>query len=214
MSNNEQTVLIAMGDIDFLSESIVKIEEVKEEPMDKREDYCWNSIAKCEPGALDHSIKEENNKDDGEMEPPEAMFIEPIEKLKEAFIEETKDLLAARCESASWGTIKTEISSSPGGELHSHMGIHPSGKKIQCSICEKGFSGKRHLEMHMRVHTGEKPFQCSICQRRFSQKGSLDRHMSTHTDEKPFQCSICEKSFNLKGKVVKHMRTHTGEKPY
>ncbi|GLH16508.1 LOW QUALITY PROTEIN: Cytochrome c oxidase subunit 1 [Gryllus bimaculatus] len=61
---------MATGEIRVLSESSIKIEDIKEESVDKTEDYCWNSIE--------------------ELELPEAVFIEPMEKEEETSIDETK----------------------------------------------------------------------------------------------------------------------------
>ncbi|GLH12355.1 Protein of unknown function, partial [Gryllus bimaculatus] len=73
-----------------LAESIIKIEEIKEEPVDKKEDCCWNSIVKEEPSALQHSIIDDDT--DEELEPPEAVFVYPVEKQEETFIEGTKGI--------------------------------------------------------------------------------------------------------------------------
>ncbi|GLH12429.1 Protein of unknown function [Gryllus bimaculatus] len=77
-----------MKAIDLLAESIIKIEEIKEEPVDNKENYCWNSIE--------------------ELEPPLAVFVQPVEDQGGACIEKTKDPLAACCEGASVATMKPE----------------------------------------------------------------------------------------------------------
>ncbi|KAK7871468.1 hypothetical protein R5R35_010847 [Gryllus longicercus] len=101
-----------MEDIDLLAENIIKIEEFKEEPVDEKEDYCWNSIAEDEPTALQHSVKEDK---DEELEPSLAVFVQPLEKQEGAFIE-TKDPLAANSGGASVATIKPFFASSSPGE--------------------------------------------------------------------------------------------------
>ncbi|GLH11733.1 Escargot/snail protein homolog [Gryllus bimaculatus] len=171
-----------------------------EEPVVKEEDYSWNTIAKDEPSALRHSLKD-GDRDDKELEPAFAVFVQPTGLQEAAFIEETKGPLAAFCESGFAAKIKPEIvSSSPACEkrlarkrsFHELMRSHTDEKRFGCSFCEMSFSN------HMRLHTGEKPFQCSICEKSFSVKGSVDIHVRTHTGEKPFQCSICEKCFSIK----------------
>ncbi|GLH11737.1 Uncharacterized protein GBIM_16500 [Gryllus bimaculatus] len=173
---------------------------IKEEPVVKEEDYSWNTIAKDEPSALRHSLKD-GDRDDKELEPAFAVFVQPTGLQEAAFIEETKGPLAAFCESGFAAKIKPEIvSSSPACEkrlarkrsFHELMRSHTDEKRFGCSFCEMSFSN------HMRLHTGEKPFQCSICEKSFSVKGSVDIHVRTHTGEKPFQCSICEKCFSIK----------------
>ncbi|GLH12438.1 Protein of unknown function [Gryllus bimaculatus] len=79
-----------MEETDLLAENIIKVEEIKEEHADNEEDYCWNSIAKDEPSDSLHSVKEEDNKDDEELEPPLAVFVQPLEEQEGVCIEETK----------------------------------------------------------------------------------------------------------------------------
>ncbi|GLH16510.1 Protein of unknown function [Gryllus bimaculatus] len=55
----------------FLLRAILCVIGIKEESVDKTEDYCWNSIE--------------------ELELPEAVFIEPMEKEEETSIDETKE---------------------------------------------------------------------------------------------------------------------------
>lgn len=87
-------------------------------------------------------------------------------------------------------------------------------KKHQCSVCNKRFTRKQHLDLHRRVHSGEKPYSCTICERTFALKGTLEVHMRTHTGERPYSCSICKKTFTQTSALTSHRRTHTGEKPF
>ncbi|KAK7789251.1 hypothetical protein R5R35_000378 [Gryllus longicercus] len=64
-----------MEEVDLLAENIIKIEEIKEEPVDEKEDYCWNSIE--------------------ELDPPFAVFVQPTEK-QEGAVEETKVWISCR----------------------------------------------------------------------------------------------------------------------
>ncbi|KAK7874080.1 hypothetical protein R5R35_004624 [Gryllus longicercus] len=185
-----------MEEVDLLAESIIKLEEMKEEPMDEKEDCYWNTIAKAEPSASQHSIKED------ELEPPVAVFVQPMVKQEGACIEETEDPLAAGCESASSETIKPEIPScSSDQEFRGYSHTHPSENPLQCCICGKSFSFKRKLDEHMRSHY-EQNFPCPSCEKSFKQKRNLDAHMRTHTGEKPFRCCLCEKSFSVKRRYI------------
>ncbi|XP_028458782.1 gastrula zinc finger protein XlCGF7.1-like [Perca flavescens] len=100
---------------------------------------------------------------------------------------------------------------------HSHLSSSPPitrEKPLGCSVCEKRFSYKSHLQTHMRVHTGEKPFVCGVCQKRFSNNSNLHLHVRVHTGEKPFGCKVCQKRFSIKSVMQEHMKVHRGEKPF
>ncbi|KAK7791781.1 hypothetical protein R5R35_002614 [Gryllus longicercus] len=65
-----------MDNINILAESVIKIEQIKEESCDYQEESLW----KCteDQNSSGHRlVKVENNTEDEELEPPTAVFIEP-----------------------------------------------------------------------------------------------------------------------------------------
>lgn len=77
-----------------------------------------------------------------------------------------------------------------------------------CSVCEKVFKRKEHLNQHMKLHLGLRPFCCDEagCNKSFSRKEHLMRHVVSHTGKKMFSCEFCQKLFSRKDNLNKHKR--------
>ncbi|XP_017488561.1 PREDICTED: zinc finger protein 227-like [Rhagoletis zephyria] len=89
-----------------------------------------------------------------------------------------------------------------------HMQMH-RGKTIDCPHCGKKFVRRKDLEVHIRFHTGDFPFACSMCDRKFAIKGHLNYHEKRHLGVR-YKCDECEKTFiNLAG-LRQHQYEHTG----
>ena len=51
-----------------------------------------------------------------------------------------------------------------------------------CTVCDKRFTQKGHLNQHKQLHTGEKSYSCTQCEKRFTFQESLKRHMNVHSN--------------------------------
>lgn len=92
--------------------------------------------------------------------------------------------------------------------LQRHQLIHAGIKPFKCSVCSKLFRDKSNLNKHFRIHTNEKPYLCVFCKKSFSHSSTLKTHMLLHTGERRFKCSICNKMFHQKGNLTRHEATH------
>ena len=56
---------------------------------------------------------------------------------------------------------------------------------------------------------GERPFECSVCQKKFRQKAHLQKHETTHSTATPYQCPHCDKAFGHPSNLNTHIATHS-----
>lgn len=70
-----------------------------------------------------------------------------------------------------------------------------------CSMCEKNFRSRMHLQRHIRdVHGPEiRPHLCDTCGKAFKRTDALQQHKLVHISKSarslPYKCSICDKGF-------------------
>lgn len=77
-----------------------------------------------------------------------------------------------------------------------HMLIHKVDTSLNynCKHCENTYESKADLTAHLKSLEENKKFQCSVCDKWFRLKNHLEYHMGTHkSDQGEFTCVICKK---------------------
>ena len=95
-----------------------------------------------------------------------------------------------------------------------HYRVDHEDLKFECSVCQKRFKQKRHVDDHMPIHTGDYKYQCNQCDYGTKSASRLASHQKKHTRVEPFteesdgkiECNICKKTFDDKKKFRDHAR--------
>ncbi|XP_043960364.1 zinc finger protein 438 isoform X1 [Gambusia affinis] len=99
--------------------------------------------------------------------------------------------------------------------LHLRAGSNPkvfigSRPLHRCSVCNRCFQFKHHLQNHMNTHTNSRPYICPLCRKAYAHRGSLSTHMKLHHSEvrprRSLCCEFCDKVFGYVGVYFRHLR--------
>lgn len=69
-------------------------------------------------------------------------------------------------------------------------------EKVQCTVCDRWYTGKHNLERHMLTH-GTDTVKCDKCHKILANQVSLYRHNRTFHENGGlmFECHLCPKTF-------------------
>uniref|UniRef100_U9SZH0 C2H2-type domain-containing protein n=2 Tax=Rhizophagus irregularis (strain DAOM 181602 / DAOM 197198 / MUCL 43194) TaxID=747089 RepID=U9SZH0_RHIID len=88
--------------------------------------------------------------------------------------------------------------------IKQHLKTHIRPHK--CTVCDKDFAQRNHLEIHNRTHNAERPYACNLCTWKFYDPDTLKRHLKyTHSEDKPHVCE-CGSSYKRVSSLGRHQR--------
>lgn len=92
--------------------------------------------------------------------------------------------------------------------------LYVGEKPFVCTICQKAYARKSHLNVHYRVHTGERPFVCERCDKDFTEKRFLNDHLQTahNGSDGPLKCPNCSREFAYKTSLKQHLKKQMCER--
>jgi len=92
--------------------------------------------------------------------------------------------------------------------LESHSCVRP----YPCTVCDKAFRKKQHLESHSFIHDKIKQYSCETCGKLFRQRNHLRKHREEVHEADPSKrdcvCNQCGKGFATQRRLDYH-RNHT-----
>lgn len=74
--------------------------------------------------------------------------------------------------------------------------------RYQCKFCGKSLADRQTFRLHIRLHTGTNLKRCTICERGFAKKNHLERHLAIH--DNTHKCSFCPSAFLTAAEQTEH----------
>ncbi|KAG2469063.1 ZBTB9 protein, partial [Polypterus senegalus] len=84
------------------------------------------------------------------------------------------------------------------------LSVPPDGKRFGC-LCGKRFAVKPKRDRHIMLTLSVRPFDCSVCEKKFKLKHHLNEHMKTHLGFL-YKCERCGRKFRMRSCYLKHVQ--------
>ncbi|KAK1155048.1 hypermethylated in cancer 2 protein-like [Acipenser oxyrinchus oxyrinchus] len=84
------------------------------------------------------------------------------------------------------------------------LSVAPDGKRFGC-LCGKRFAVKPKRDRHIMLTLSVRPFDCSVCEKKFKLKHHLNEHMKTHMGFL-YKCERCGRKFRMRSCYLKHLQ--------
>ncbi|MGH0188579.1 UNVERIFIED_CONTAM: hypothetical protein FKN15_030516 [Acipenser sinensis] len=84
------------------------------------------------------------------------------------------------------------------------LSVEPDGKRFGC-LCGKRFAVKPKRDRHIMLTLSVRPFDCSVCEKKFKLKHHLNEHMKTHMGFL-YKCERCGRRFRMRSCYLKHLQ--------
>lgn len=99
--------------------------------------------------------------------------------------------------------------------LRNHIeNVHMKIRNVSCSICQRQFYNKVHLDAHVKTKHQKPQHECSYCDKNFTSNYALNLHIeSIHLKRGAVKCPQCEAVFNNKGALSAHLKTTHSDTP-
>ncbi|XP_041988831.1 zinc finger protein 14 homolog isoform X5 [Aricia agestis] len=86
--------------------------------------------------------------------------------------------------------------------------VHVRERNFSCTMCEKKFFTRTHVQKHMVKHLGERTHHCEICKKSYARKQTLRDHMRIHNGDRRYACTQCSQAFVQNTSLKLHMKVH------